>query len=222
MGDLNNAKMENERLMKKIVEMEKESAVDLSRMMEMKKNEFDKKILSKQKEIDDLVNTLSVTEKTSKEDKDTTDEVLKTKSEEISNYMELLKEKEGEIQLLNVEKRNYHENIEWMSEECTRLKEEILAAKEKEIEIERKEKVLSNTLEKSSEFQNLLDGIVNVPNKSSITLTDDPLATHEDLPSDNGISGDKEEEANVGIQAPMGKKMINVMMRKLKQNLKML
>ena len=142
MGELNDAKIENERLKKKIEEMERGSVddigmqekkvVEMSKMMELKKKEFEEEILNKQSYIDHLVNRLSVAEKTSNEDK------------------EMVKVKEAAIQLLNVEKKKDHESLKTMEEECRRLKEEIMEAKEKEVEMERKEKVLSNSLEKTS------------------------------------------------------------------------
>ena len=182
LGELEDAKRENESLKNKLNEAEARAAIHLEEQ-EKKMEEVVANMNEKAKEMKDQLEKMKKQEEASEE---------KIKDERTKSDM-ILKEKESEIIKIQLEKKNVDDELDKLKEECKKLEEEKLALREKERELQRNENILSNSLERSNEISNLMDCVSNFNKIIPTIVVDDPSLGHEELKSDWDTSEDDDK-----------------------------
>ena len=124
------------------------------------------------------------------------------KVEEISSESESLKLELERLKKKNEKSKSNQKKLEEMTElakslqeTMDRLTKENLKLKEKEQNAENREGILAASLERSQEFENLMDGVENVVG-SLIDLEDDPLISTEDL-KNKGEETEQEDDTEI-------------------------
>ena len=110
---------------------------------------------------------------------------LKDAEAKLKEEVKALKKKDEDRNNLEVETNREKEECEKLKNINDSLTKEINIYKEKEkareVEFKMRENILASSLERSKEFDNLMDGVMNVGPENSANINDDPHISEEDL-----------------------------------------
>ena len=193
MAQVAEKKEENVKLAKTVKELEekigsdRESLLELTRKMEEVSKSKSDEIVEKEEEIlrlkkaeENIKEKMEQLERTKDEDEET-----KKVQESLKDQTMWVKEKEKLVETLKEEREQEKREMKRLMDANTLLTEELKVFKEKEkerqTEAEIREHILASSLERSKEFDNLMEGVSNLIQETPEVIEDDPHLSEENL-----------------------------------------